>query len=131
MLVKVNRHYLVTELAERLRVHKNTVRNWDRKGLTPIDDRKPRMYSGADVREYLMRQRQQRKRKCPPSHLYCVRCREPKPPAEDMVDFAPSTPTYGNLRGFCPTCGTLMHLRASTATIPRIWGHLEVTLPKP
>ena len=40
-LFKLNRSYDVGELARRTRVHKNTVRNWMRNGLEPVDGKRP------------------------------------------------------------------------------------------
>lgn len=49
-LVKIHRSYTARELADCLGVHKNTVRHWQRKGLTPIDARRPYLFKGAVVR---------------------------------------------------------------------------------
>ena len=40
-VVKLHRSYSVPELATRLAVHKNTVRQWQRDGLAPIDASRP------------------------------------------------------------------------------------------
>ena len=111
-LVKIHRSYTVGELADRLGVHKNTVRNWQREGLKPIDDGRPILFQGAASR-LPQAQNAARKIPCGPGRFYCFRCREPRPPAGEMVDFLPLTPRSGNLRALCESCGTLMHRRAS------------------
>ena len=84
-LVKMHFSYTATELAERLRVHKNTVRNWQREGLEPIDDTRPLLFQGGTVRAFLKQRRASRKRTCPDGTIFCVSCREPRRPAMAMV----------------------------------------------
>jgi hypothetical protein len=115
--VKIHRCYTVDELAARLGVHKNTVRNWQRNGLTPIDDCRPVLFQGAAVRDFLKAQNVSRKVLCGPGQFYCFRCREPRSPAGEMVDFVPVTERSGNLRAICESCGTFMHRRASVNTL--------------
>ena len=116
-VIKIHRSYTVGDLADRLGVHKNTVRNWQRNGLTSIDDGRPILFQGAAVREFLRAQNVSRKTPCGPGRFYCFRCREPRPPAGEMVDFLPVTERSGNLRAICGCCGTLMHRRASVNAI--------------
>jgi hypothetical protein len=122
--VKVHRSYSVQELAACCDVHKNTVRNWQRKGLRPIDEGRPVLFLGATVREYLKQRNAVRKRPCPPGALYCFRCREPRLPAQGMVDYLPIREDSGNLRAFCEICETLMHRRVRKAEIGKVMpGH--------
>jgi hypothetical protein len=119
--VKVNFSYTTAELAARLGVHKNTVRHWQAKGLAPIDHRRPALFHGAAIRNFLISQRRERKRPCPPGTFYCFRCREPRAPALGMVDFIELRPSTGNLRALCGICGIIMHRRdALSAVMPGI-----------
>jgi hypothetical protein len=116
-VIKTHRCYSIGELSDRLGVHKNTVRNWQRSGLTPIDDGRPILFQGGAIRDFLKKQNVSRKVPCGPGRFYCLRCREPRSPAGAMVDFLPVTERSGNLRAICETCGTLMHRRASVTAI--------------
>ena len=116
-IIEIHRCYTVGELADRLGVHKNTVRNWQRDGLTPIDDCRPILFQGASVRDFLNERNVSRKVPCGPGLFYCLRCREPRSPAGEMVDFLPVTERSGNLRAICETCGVFMHRRASVTAI--------------
>jgi excisionase family DNA binding protein len=129
-LVKIHRTYTVEEAARTLKAHKNTVRNWIRRGLPTIDDRRPTLIHGADLRRFLEVRRQRAKQPCLPGHIYCVRCRAPKPPAGGMADYMPITPTSGNLRGICPDCETLIHRRVALQRIDAIRAELEITFPE-
>lgn len=110
-LVKKHFSYTASELAERLGVHKNTVRNWQREGLAAIDDNRPLLFQGDTVRAFLKERRVSRKSVCPNGTLYCVSCREPRRPAMAMVDYIPMRETNGNLRAICESCNTIMHRR--------------------
>jgi hypothetical protein len=125
-LVKIHRSYAVEEIAQRLEVHKNTVRAWMRTGLKPIDDRRPIMISGAELVEFLKEKRQQKKRPCQPSEMFCVRCRAAKKPAGNMADYIPVTEAFGNLEGICPDCDGMIFRRASLAKLGQIRGELVI-----
>jgi hypothetical protein len=117
-LVKTHRSYTVEELARLLSVHKNTVRRWQGDGLRAIDKKRPAVFDGETIRSFLQSRREKGKRPCPQGHLYCLRCRSPKEPAGDMLDYIAISATSGNLQGICPTCHGLMHRRVNPAKSP-------------
>jgi excisionase family DNA binding protein len=125
-LVKIHRSYAVEEIAQRLEVHKNTVRAWMRAGLNAIDDRRPMLISGAELFEFLKEKRQQKKRPCQPGEMFCVRCRAAKKAAGNMADYIPITEAFGNLEGICPDCGGMIFRRASLAKLEQIRGQLDI-----
>src|SRR4051812_16143299 len=101
---KINQSYTIGELAARLHVHKNTVRDWHRKGLEPIDDSRPILFQGAVVRAFLVVRNARRKAPCPPGTMYCFKCRQPRAPALGMVEYRELTPVSGNLGALCSWC---------------------------
>lgn len=112
-LVKRHRSYSVEEVAKLLGVHKNTVREWIRKGLPLIDQSRPLLILGRDLAAFLDLRRRQNKRPCLPGQIYCVRCRQPQFPAGGMADYQALTPAAGNLVGLCPACDGLIYRRVS------------------
>jgi excisionase family DNA binding protein len=106
--VKIHRTYSVPEAAKLLGVHKNTVRQWIKRGLPVIEEKRPLLIHGSDLKNFLKAQ-QPKKQPCQPGEIYCVRCRAPKRPAGDMVDFLHKGAGRGLLQGICPTCSTLIH----------------------
>ena len=126
--VKLHRSYSVPELAACFDVHKNTVRHWQRDGLKPIDGGRPVLFQGAIIRAFLSTRNASRKRPCPPGTLYCFRCREPRPPALGMVEFAPRNRTTGNLIALCETCGTVMNRSARVASLGAVMPNAEVQI---
>jgi Helix-turn-helix domain len=127
--VKIHRNYTVEEVAALLGTHKNTIRNWLKRGLPAVDRKRPTLIFGLDLVVFLDTRRKKIKQTCGPGRIYCVRCREPKEPAGRMVDFLPLTVTSGNLRGICPSCDTLIHRRVSIAKLDIVCADLEVTYP--
>ncbi len=114
---KLHRSYEVGELAELTGVHKNTVRGWIKAGLPTVDDSRPTLILGSVFQKWWSKQRKASKRPCESGQMYCLKCRAPKAPAEGMVEYVAMTPTTGNLKALCETCGTMMHRRAREADI--------------
>lgn len=130
-LVKIHRNYSVEQVAGLFHVHKNTVRMWKKTGLNPIDLRRPALFHGAELAEFIRQRRQSRKRPCAPGEMFCVRCRAPRKPAGNIADYIPLTVTYGNLEGICAECNTMMYRRASLARLTQFRGELEITFTEP
>jgi hypothetical protein len=123
---KVHHSYTVEEASRTLGVHKNTVRGWQAKDLKPIDNRKPILFAGKDLRAFLERMIVVRKQPSPKGHFYCFRCRASRRPAMGMVDYVQLTPVSGNLKALCAECGTLMHRRTRWADIGAIMPGIAV-----
>src|SRR5262249_38499539 len=107
-------------------VHRNTVRQWIKSGLAVCDARRPILILGTALADFLHKRRLARRRPCPPGHLYCVRCREPRYPAEGMADYVATSATLGNIQGLCPICGTLMNRRVNITKLDEVRGDLAV-----
>lgn len=129
-LVKTHRSYTVSEIAECLGVHRNTVREMLRRGLPTCDLQRPVLILGRDLAEFLRARRANSKRPCKPGEVYCVRCRAPRRPAGEIAEYRPKTSTLGNLVGICPDCDCLIHRRVSLAKLDAARGNLEVLMPE-
>ena len=116
-LVKIHRTYSVEEAARLLHIHKNTIREWIRRGLPVIDQRRPILILGSALADFLAHRRSSNKRPCAPGQIYCVRCRSPQHPAGSAADYTPVTATSGNLVGLCPACDALIYRRVSLVEI--------------
>ncbi|GFO72988.1 hypothetical protein BJAS_P3534 [Bathymodiolus japonicus methanotrophic gill symbiont] len=129
-LAKIHRNYTVEEVANLFSVHKNTVRLWVKEGLETNDNKRPMLILGSELKIYLQEKRKSNKRKCQPFEIYCVRCRVPKIPAENMVDYEPINHQLGRLIGLCPSCGGIINKYFNIATLEQIQDKLDITLPK-
>jgi hypothetical protein len=130
-LVKIHRNYTVEEIARLFAIHKNTVRNWLRQGLTAIDDRRPTLVLGQELSRFLRERRQKAKQRCGPGRIFCVACREPKLPAGRMAECISTSPTAGNLCGICPDCDRLIYRRVNLMKIDAVRGDLDITFTQP
>ncbi len=126
-LVKIHRSYTVEEVANLFGIHKNTVRNWIKVGLATIDDKRPMLIHSHSLVTFLQARRAKNKKTCKPGQLYCVRCRTPRFPAEDMAEYAPVTEKFGNLKAICPECNSIMNQRVSLARIGEIGANIDIT----
>ena len=130
-LVKVHRSYSVEEIARLFAIHKNTVRNWLKEGLTAIDDRRPTLVLGRELSRFLYERRQNAKQTCGPGRIYCIACRVPKLPAGKMAECTPTSALAGNLCGICPDCDRLIYRRVNLMKIDAVRGDLDITFTQP
>ena len=129
-LAKIHRTYSVEEIAGLYGIHRNTVREWIKRGLPTCDDRRPLLVLGRELAAFIQARRTKNKRPCMPGELYCVRCRAPKRPAGGMADYQTVTATLGNLVAICPTCEAMMYRRVSIAKLGPIRSEMDITMPK-
>ena len=125
--IKLHYSYAVDELATILGVHKNTVRNWQREGLSVMAGR-PVLIHGATARAFLAERNRARKQPCPPCTIYCFRCKEPRPPALGMIELVEVKRGVGNLRAICGVCSGLIYRRARRDAFATIMPGLTVQI---
>lgn len=100
--VKKNYPYSINEIVESLGVHKNTIRNWIKdEGLKTIDDKKPFLIHGSELKEFLQKRQNGQKTKCKDNQLFCTKCQKPQKPFGNLIDIHMFTKTRGNLQGLC------------------------------
>ncbi len=128
-LAQVHQIYSMDEAARRMGVHRNTVREWLRRGLEVVDQGRPILIRGRALHEFLKVRRLNSKQPCAPGQMYCLRCRAPQNPAEDMADFQPLNLPLGNLVGLCPVCHSWMYRRVNLDKLALVRGNLDVRFP--
>lgn len=128
-LARIHRSYTIEEIASLYGRHKNTVRGWVKDGLATIDDKRPMLVLGHDLEAFLQARRVKNKQTCKPGELYCVRCRAPKFPAGDMVEYSFVAEKVGNLAAICPDCNSIMNRRVSIANLEQIRGKMDISFP--
>ncbi len=131
-LAKQLRTYDVEDVASLYGIHRNTVRRWIvDQGLPTIDGRRPLLIHGSALRRFLENRRAAARRPTSPGLIYCLKCREPRPPAAGMADFIPGEGgKAGDLRALCATCGTLMHRRTRFEAVAAVLPGIEVRVAK-
>lgn len=124
-LAKIHRNYTVEEAARLFGVHRNTVRQWIKRGL-PVISGHPVLILGRDLRAFLDERRELAKRHCQPGELYCMRCRAPRAPAPDMVEYQPFAPNRGRFVALCCRCGSVMYRSVNPNRIPSVLASMVV-----
>ena len=130
-LAKVHRAYSVDDISRLFQIHKNTIRTWLRQGLTPIDDQRPTLVLGCELRRFLSDRRARSKQSCGPGRIYCLPCRAPKMPAGSMAECIVTGETSGTLQGICPDCNRMIYRRVNPLKIEEFRGDLELTITRP
>jgi helix-turn-helix protein len=127
-LAKIHRSYAVEDVSRLFKIHKNTVRNWLGQGLAPIDDSRPTLIRGQELRRFLTERRVRLKQVCGPGRIYCLPCRAPKVPAGNIADCVQTTDTVGTLQGICPDCIRMVYRRVNPQKLKAVRGDLEITV---
>lgn len=126
-LVKRHRSYTVGETAKLLRVAKGTVRRWLKAGLPSLQDQRPLLVLG-DALVAFLKGRKPAKQRCRPCECYCFRCRAPRRPAFDEIEYWPVNATGGRISALCAECTTVMSKRVSRAAVELLEAELLVTI---
>lgn len=105
-LAKIHRSYTVEEAAELYEVHKRTVRNWIKSGLPVYNELRPLLILGTDLRLFLRKHRVGNKRQCKSSEIYCLKCRAPRTPISDSMNFIQLPGGTGRVFAICSECGS-------------------------
>lgn len=129
-LAKIHRTYSVEDVSRLFHIHKNTVRIWLRQGLKPIDDQRPILLRGCELRRFLTERRANTKQACGAGRIYCLPCREPKTPAGNMVECVLVVGATATLQGICPDCGRMIYRKLNPAKLEQIRGDLDITITK-
>lgn len=127
-LIKIHRSYSVEDIARTLSVHKNSVRSWIKSGLPTVDNTRPVLVLGNELKAWLENRLKANKRPCPIGTIYCFKCREPKAPALGMIEYKPMDCSSGNLNALCEACGTVMHRRIKQIDISIKMPDLDVQI---
>jgi hypothetical protein len=108
--IKGKYSYTTEEAARALKLHRNTVRNWVRRGGLPaLTGSRPHLILGSVLIEFLKARRLALKRKCGLGELYCLKCRAPRKPVPDLIEHSPMASGRTRIVAICPTCETLMY----------------------
>jgi hypothetical protein len=124
-LIKATYLYDTNEIAKLFQIHRNTVRQWFKGALTPIDDRRPVLVHGSVLKAFLAQRQDARRQKCARGEFFCFRCRAPRRPWSNLVDAAPHTEKITKLTAICCVCETVMHRTIRRADLPKFAAAIE------
>ena len=104
--MKINKAltYTTEEAARALNVTSATIRNYVRRGLPVMTQKRPFLFSGEALREFLIEQRARAKRPLKPNELFCTACKSGRHPYGLLVDLVPLNTKTAMLKGLCDVC---------------------------
>lgn len=105
-LIKETLNYSIYDIASLFVIHRTTVRQWLKEGLPMIDNHKPFIVLGTDLKEFLKKRQGNRKTKCNSNELYCCKCRVPRTSWENIVDLKILNARRLLIMGVCSLCDT-------------------------
>jgi len=127
--ISIHRNYTVDQVSRALGVAKGTVRRWiAAHGLAVIDDRKPALILGAELKAFGKR-RQAKTQTCAVHECYCMRCRTPRAAAFHQAELAAATRASAMIRMLCETCATVMNKRVSWQQLEALSRQVRVSAP--
>lgn len=104
--VKAHRNYTVTELADAMRVTAGTIRNWVKDGLPILTDKRPFLILGCDVKAFLARRVEDRRRPLGRGQVYCMSCRDARTPEPGLVELRKGQGKRMHAKALCSECGS-------------------------
>jgi transcription elongation factor Elf1 len=121
--------YTIEQAAEVSGVSPRTIRNWGSDGLRFLDDARPVLIRGDDLRDYIKGRRDSRKVKTALDEFYCFRCGKARKAARGLAD---CTITSGRvmLTALCGVCETVVCKPVPEACIPEISRTLDLTIKR-
>lgn len=119
--------YTAQEAAALIGVAIGTIRTWLRDGLPALDDGRPTLIFGADLKSWLSERQAARKCKCGPDEMYCLRCRAPRKPVSGTVNIIPRNQKTVRVSGRCVQCEAKMNRGGSVAKLHEIIDAFGIT----
>lgn len=116
-LIKQTLSYSTQDIVSLYDLHKRTVQEWYSQGLPRIDDRKPFLVRGFDLKEFLDKRQGSRKRHCQPNEFYCFKCKQPQRSWENVVDIKFQNEKRLMIIGICAQCNTPLNKASSLRKI--------------
>ncbi len=116
--IKAARSYTIPEVAEVLGCSTRTVRNWAGMGLRVLNDNRPFLIVGDDLKTFLAEQSASKKVKLGPDELYCLSCKAPRKPLGMMADEVRQSATISRLVGLCEVCSGTCNRMVSARALP-------------
>ncbi len=105
-LIKQTLSYSVIEIAELFNLHKRTVQAWLQEGLPKIDNKRPFLVKGLELKEFISHRKRKRKKKCNQDELYCCKCQEARQSRNNLVSIKILNEKSGLIQGICNQCNT-------------------------
>lgn len=120
---KARRHWVYArdELCELFRVGDSTISNWTHRGLAPIDDHRPQLFAGFEVRRFLTNLRWPHGRQPVKGQLFCHFCFQYRSLSTDNIYSLPDEVGRFTMRGHCTECDSMLQAIVLQRTVSEIY----------
>lgn len=105
------RCYDVDMLGRLYGVHEKTILGWKRKGLKPINNKKPFLFYGYDVKEFVGKMNEENKCSTEFHQLFCSKCQEGKDPFKKEIQLIPANHKCIKITALCRDCKSKMFIK--------------------
>lgn len=119
---KAQRHFVYDrkELRELFGVADRTVAYWIQRGLMPVDDHRPQLLAGSEVRRFLMLLRWPGGRQPENGKLFCPFCFKFQALRANEWQITPDELGRFNMRGPCTACGSMLQATVSRRLVNEV-----------
>ena len=132
-LIKLRESYTLKQIAELLNVHFRTVQAWKQEGLTTINQKKPFLVMGYDLKEFLSQKIQNKKITLQPNEFFCTKCREAVRSIDNAVWLVTSGKTIGKqgfqelvIKGICENCNSKLNRFSHSGRLEEIRNNFDI-----
>jgi hypothetical protein len=125
-LIKSKSSYYINELARTIDVCAGTVRNMTKEGLPIIKGSYPILIHGQDAIDFIKAKQERSKKPLEDDEFQCFGCRTSTKAKGNLATLEYSAPKVGNLKAFCPVCGTRLNRRISLCKLPEFQKVLKI-----
>lgn len=126
-LIKTRESYTSKRISQELEVHPRTVQNWFQEGLQPVENKRPFLVMGYELKQFLEKKLATRKTSLLPYEFYCTKCRKAVKPTNNNVQLVISERTIGNqgframtVKGICENCNSKINRFSHTGKLEEI-----------
>lgn len=90
-------------------IHSKTVLAWFKKGLKSIDNKKPILVYGNDLKIFLGKLNESSKCHLGFEEMFCIKCKEGKTPLKKQIQLEKFEQKFLKAKALCQTCKTKMN----------------------
>ena len=118
--IKRTETYSVNQISDLFHIHKRTAQAWFKEGLQRIDNQRPYLVLGSELKRFIKERQNKRKQKCQIDELYCMKCRLPRKVKGNQVLIIRLNEKSAQIVGICCDCGSKVNQLNSLKNIEKI-----------
>lgn len=120
---KARRHWVYTreQVCLRFSVGDSTITNWIGRGLKPVDDKRPQLFAGYELRRFITSMRWPHGRLPESGRLFCSVCPGFKALEPGSVNATPIGIACYEVTGTCFDCHNMLQARIQAHSLPEIY----------